>query len=252
MESPYLFTYIIGYRHSKERIINLRRVLSWLCSFRGIEIIIVEQDRSPKLPTFSIHGYKYIFIESNMPYNRSWSFNVGLKSSTSEVIVFGDSDLVMDSSEFVKSLNMINQYECVSPYSSVLDLDPSESMLSMNNMTKISRHGRGETDNQKINLCGGIVIYRKISINKIGGWCERFIGWGGEDNYQEFKTKKLLSWSESKSKCYHLWHPRTPPDQNLYKKTMETLNKLMSMSTDDTIKIIRSDYRKIGYRNKYT
>lgn len=251
MDSPYLFTYIIGYRHSAERIANLRRVLDWLRSFKGIEIIIVEQDRSPKLPTFSIHGYRYFFTKSDLPYNRSWAFNVGLKNSQSGVIVFGDSDLVMDQTDFVNSLNLINQFDCVSPYTSVLDLSQDESTFGLNIMKQISRPGRGETDNQKINLCGGIVIYRKSAIYKIGGWSERFVGWGGEDNYQEFKTKNLLSWTENKARCYHLWHHRPPPDMTLYSKTMEVLNRLVGMSIDDTVKLIKIDSQKIGLKNKY-
>lgn len=251
MNSPYLFTYIIGYRHSDERIANLRRVLSWLHSFKGIEIIIVEQDKTPKLPNFSLHGYKYFFTESKYPYNRSWAFNVGLKNSQSGVIVFGDSDLIMDPNDFANALNMINQFDCVSPYTSVLDLDPNESTLSIGNMIQIKRPGRGETDNQKINLCGGIVIYRKNAIYRIGGWSERFIGWGGEDNYQEFKTKRMLTWSESKARCYHLWHTRPAPDNKFYARTMETLNSLMKMSEEDMIKLIKRDYPKIGLKNKY-
>jgi predicted glycosyltransferase involved in capsule biosynthesis len=96
-----------------------------------------------------------------------------------------------------------------------------------------------------------IVIYRKESIFRIGGWNERFIGWGGEDNYQEFKTKNLISWVENKCRCYHLWHTRPSPDNKWYPKTMELLNKLMSMSVDDTIKLINNDLLRIGMKNKY-
>jgi hypothetical protein len=248
----YKFTYIIGYRHSNERIINLKRVLDWVTRFNGVEIILVEQDVSPKIPTFSLFGFKYIFTKSEMPYNRSWAFNVGLKSSTTEIVVFGDSDLIMNPNDLINSLNLLNQYDCVSPYTSVLDLDQRESNLPFDKLISIPRPGRGETDNQKINLCGGIVLYRKESALKIGGWNERFIGWGGEDNYQEFKTKNLLTWVENNARCYHLWHTRTPPDNKWYTRTMELLNKLVSMSTEDTIKIINVDIPKIGAKNKYS
>ena len=250
MESPYLFTYIIGYRHNPERVNNLKRVLDWLNSFKGIEIIIVEQDKSQNLPNLTLSGFKYIFTKSHLPYNRSWAFNVGLKNSTTNAIVFGDSDLIMDRMEFINSLNMLNQYECVSPYNSVLDLEPNESLMPIESISGIRRAGRGENDNQKINLCGGIVIYRRDSIFKIGGWCERFFGWGGEDNYQEFKTKGLLSWYEKPGKCYHLWHKRLPPDPKFYNKTLEMLNKLMGMSMDDTKRLIHADMPKIGLKNK--
>jgi glycosyltransferase involved in cell wall biosynthesis len=250
MESPYLFSYIIGYRHSQERLLNLRRVLDWLRGFSGVEVIIVEQDREPILSTFTLFGFKYIFTKSEHPYNRSWAFNVGLKNSTTNAIVFGDSDLIMDRQDFVNSLNLLNQYECVSPYSAVLDLDRQESFLPIESMVQISRLGRGETDNQKINLCGGIVMYRKDSIYRIGGWSERFFGWGCEDNYQEYKTKGILTWTENKARCYHLFHSRGIADQNLYYRMLDIMNKLMSVPIEDTKKMVQSEIPKIGMINK--
>ena len=250
MESPYLFSYIIGYRHNQERLLNLRRVLDWLRGFSGVEVIIVEQDREPMLPTFTLFGFKYIFTKSEHPYNRSWAFNVGLKNSTTNAIVFGDSDLIMERQDFVNSLNLLNQYECVSPYSVVLDLDRQESFLPIESMVQISRPGRGETDNQKINLCGGIVMYRRDAIYRIGGWSERFFGWGCEDNYQEYKTKGILTWNENKARCYHLFHSRGVADQNLYYRMLDIMNKLMSVSIEDTKRMVQSEIPKIGMVNK--
>ena len=251
MNKPFLFSFIIGYRHRNDRIHNLRRVLEWLYGFGRIEIILVEQDKKPKLPDFSIKGVKHIFTKSNMPYNRSWAFNVGLKYATTDVIVFGDSDLIMDPNEMINSLKMLESYDCVSPYSSVLDLNQNESNLPIEQLKMIQRPGRGENDNQKINLCGGIVMYRKDAIHKIGGWSEDFIGWGGEDNFQEFKTKKMLTWYENKSKCYHLWHERGAPDQKWYARTMDLLNKLMALNDSELNKQIQSSLPKIGMVNKY-
>lgn len=251
MNRYHSFTYIIGYRHSNERLINLRRVLDWVSGFGAIEIILVEQDKHSKIKNISLKGVKHIFTKSEMPYNRSWAFNVGLKYATSDVIAFGDSDLIVDPQDFINSLKLLETYECVSPYRSVLDLNQNESSLSIDQMKLISRPGRGETDNQKINLCGGIVLYRKESIYKIGGWCEDFIGWGGEDNFQEHKTKNLLSWFESSNKCFHLWHERAQPDMKWYPRTLELLNKLVSLSPDDLKKNINLSLQKMGMKNKY-
>lgn len=248
----HLFTFIIGYRHRPDRIQNLKRVLDWLVGFGGVEIIIVEQDKKQKLPDYGLKGVKYVFTKSNLPYNRSWAFNVGLKYSSSNVIAFGDSDLVMNPHEMINSLKLLEIYDCVSPYRSVLDLNPQESNLPIDQLKLITRPGRGETDNQKINLCGGIVFYKKEAIFKIGGWSEDFIGWGGEDNFQEFKTKKLLTWHEEPNRCYHLYHERGAPEPTYYQRTMELLNKLMSLNDTDLQKHIQMATPKIGLVNKYS
>jgi predicted glycosyltransferase involved in capsule biosynthesis len=247
----YVFTYVIGYRHKIERLINLRKVLEWLSGFKGIEIIIVEQDKSPKLPAYSIKGVKYIFTKSDLPYNRSWAFNVGLKNSTTNVIGFGDSDLIMNPESFINSLKMLEQYDCVSPYSKVIDLHQNENNLPLNQLYSINRPGRGEQDNQKINLTGGIVFYKKESIIRIGGFDQGFIGWGGEDNFQSHKTELFLKWFENPGKVYHLYHEKVKPDMTYYQRNLQLLNKLVNLTPDELKKYILNSFPKYGLKNSY-
>jgi hypothetical protein len=117
-------------------------------------------------------------------------------------------------------------------------------------MVLINRPGRGENDNQKINLCGGIVMYKKSSIIKIGGWCEDFIGWGAEDDFQAQKTKMFLKYFENNGKCYHLWHERGVPEQIPYQRNLQLLNKLISLNPQDMQKHISASIQKIGMKNK--
>ena len=251
MIKPYIFTLIIPYRHRSDRLMNLRRVLEWALGFQGIEIIIVEQDKSAKLPNYSLRGFKYFFVKSDLPFNKSLSFNVGLKYSTTEAIVFGDSDIIMDPNEFINGLKLLEKYECVSPYSKVIDLEPQEVGMPLQQLMSIDRPGRGETDIQKICLAGGIIMYRKDAIYKIGGFCEDFIGWGGEDDYQSFKSKLLLSWYECPARCYHIWHEKVKPEMMFYQRNLQLLNKLVTLTADETRKYISNSINKIGMKNKY-
>jgi glycosyltransferase involved in cell wall biosynthesis len=250
-QQPFTFTYIISYRHSADRLNNLRRVLEWINGFSGVEVIVVEQDKHSKLKEFNLRC-KHIFLKSAMPFNKSWGFNVGLKYSNSQVIVFGDSDLIMDPEKFISSINMLSQYEMVNPYYSVIDLNAQESSLAYPQMSQIDRPGRGETDIQKVPLCGGICIFRREAIEKIGGWHEDFIGWGGEDDFQSVKVKALLSWHENKAaKCYHLFHERTAPDMRWYQRNLQLLQKLSVMSPEDLKKVIANVSPKSGMKFKY-
>lgn len=246
----YNLTYIISYRHSMDRLNNLRRVLDWINGFSGAEVIVVEQDKHSKIKDLSLKC-KHIFIKSNMPFNKAWGFNVGLKHANSGAIVFGDSDLVMDPQQFIGSIQMLNQFEMVNPYNSVIDLDPQESQLQFSQMAAINRPGRGETDIQKVPLCGGICIFRKEAIEKIGGWHEDFIGWGGEDDFQSVKVKAFLTWHENKAKCYHLHHERTVPDMRWYQRNLSLLQKLSAMKKEELQRVIGSSAPKSGLKFKY-
>jgi predicted glycosyltransferase involved in capsule biosynthesis len=250
MESYYTFTYVIGYRHTQERLQNLRRVLDWINGFSRVEVLLIEQDKHSKISHLGLKA-KHIFTRSEMPYNRSWAFNVAIKNATSNIIVFGDSDLVMEPNEFIAGLNAMSEYDMVSPYHTVLDLTPQESSLPFEQMLQINRPGRGETDNQKINISGGIAMFRKEAIMKIAGWNEDFVGWGGEDDFQTMKVKNFLSWTELQAKCYHLYHERSQPDPKWYQRNLQILNKTVNMDKSQLQKVILNQLPKMGMKNKY-
>jgi len=250
MEPNYAFTYVIGYRHNLERLQNLRRVLDWINGFARVEVLLVEQDTHSKISHLGLKA-KHIFTRSDMPYNRSWAFNVALKYANSNIIVFGDSDLIMEPNQFIAGLQAIENYEMVSPYHSVVDLTQQESNMSLEQVIKINRPGRGETDNQKINISGGIAMFRRDAIQKIGGWNEDFIGWGGEDDFQTMKVKNFLSWTELRARCFHLYHARVQPDMKWYQRNLELLNKTSQMDKSQLQKVILNQLPKIGMKNKY-
>lgn len=243
-------TFIIGYRHSIDRLNNLKRTLDWINGFTGAQVLLIEQDTHSKISHLNLRC-QHIFVKSKMPYNRSWAFNIGLKYAKSNIIVCGDSDLIMKPEDFINGLKLLDQYDMVSPYNSVVDLNPQENNLPIENIFKIERPGRGETDNQKINISGGIAMFRKDALKKIGGWSEDFIGWGGEDDFQTIKVKNFLTWHEAKAKCYHFHHGRTPIDQQAYSQTLKMLEQMSSWNKNELIRYINHTIPKNGMVNKY-
>lgn len=248
--SNFNFTYIISYRHNVERYNNLKRTLEWVNSFSGVEVIVVEQDKHSKISNLKINA-KHIFIKSDMPFNKSWGFNVGTKYANSDIIIFGDSDLIMDPQKFIEAIQLIKEYEMVNPYNSVVDLTQQETNIQLSEIIKIDRPGRGETDIQKVPMCGGICIFRRDAINKIGGWYEQFIGWGGEDDFQAIKVKNFLTWAEVPGRCYHLYHDRSAPDMKWYQRNLQLLQKLGVMSKEELQKVINNSLQKLGMKNLY-
>lgn len=249
MSYSHSFTYVIGYRHTPDRINNLRRVLDWINGFAGVEVLLIEQDKHSKISHLNLKA-KHIFLKSGEPYNKSWSFNFAMKWAKSNIIVYADSDLIMDPNQFIEGLKLLKDYEMVNPYKSVVDLEPNESNLPLEKILEINRPGRGETDHQKVPLCGGICMFRKDSLQKIGGWNEDFVGWGAEDDFISVKVKHFLSWTELPYRCYHLYHQRPAPDMNLYQKNLQLLNKLAAMSKEDLMKVTNNQIQKIGMKNK--
>jgi predicted glycosyltransferase involved in capsule biosynthesis len=174
-----------------------------------------------------------------------------MKRSLSNIIVYADSDLIMEPNEFINGLQALQQYEMVNPYKSVVDLTPQESGFQLDQLVKIDRAGRGETDHQKVPLCGGICMFRKEAIVKIGGWFENFSGWGAEDDAVSIKVKQFLNYVELPYKCYHLYHDRSQPNMTLYQKNLQLLQRLGNLSKEDLMKEVNSSIQKMGMKNKY-
>ena len=156
----------------------------------------------------------------------------------------------MDPNQFIESLKIMNQYEMVNPYNSVIDLTQQESTLSLDQMIQVNRPGRGETDIQKVPLCGGICLFRKESIMRIAGWNEDFWSWGGEDDFQSIKVKQLLNYTELQAKCYHLYHEKAQPDMKWYQRNLQILQKTANVSKEQLEKLILNQLPKIGMKNK--
>ena len=248
--SEYKFTFVIGFRYKKDRFFLLKRTLEWINTFVGAEVILVEQDKHSKISHLNLKC-KHIFIKSDKPYNRSWAFNVALKRAKSNIIIFGDSDLIMEHNQFISGINALSEYDMVSPYHKVIDLNPQESSNSTENILKIDRPGRGENDNQKINISGGIAMFRKDSINKIGGWNEDFVGWGAEDDEMTIRVKKYLKWTELKGTCYHLYHDRPAPEQNNYQHNLKLLNSIANLNDQQRQSMINKMVIRNGMKNKF-
>jgi predicted glycosyltransferase involved in capsule biosynthesis len=190
-------------------------------------------------------------LKSDKPYNKSWAFNVSTTLAKSNIIVFADSDLIMRPEHFIEGLKSLEQFEMVNPYKSVIDLNQQESMVRLEEMILIDRPGRGETDHQKVPICGGICMFRKEAIVRIGGWNEDFIGWGAEDDFVSHKVQQFLNWRQMDHKCYHLFHNRAQPNMESYQRNLQLLQHLVALPKAELIKTIQKNQPKNAMKNKY-
>jgi glycosyltransferase involved in cell wall biosynthesis len=249
------FSYIIAYRNSADRIKNITAILKWISKF-DCEIIIVESDQVSNLTELKKEfNFNHIFLENNYPFNKSWCFNVGWKNAKTDRIVFGDADLIMEDNELINSVNLLEQYECVNPYSSVIDLEELETKeyldtINFESLKSIQRSGRGEEDHQKVPMCGGIIMFKKEALEKIEGWNEDFWGWGAEDDCMSIKCKLFLRNENVKAKCYHLFHQKAPVVREFYFRNLQIYNYFLNLKKEDYQPYFNSIKGKIGLINK--
>lgn len=207
-----MISYIFTYRQIEEdRFHNLLKVLAWLDQF-DFEVIIVEQDETPKLDVSKLGDHKYaikhIFVKNSGLFNRSWGFNVGVKHSTGDTLFFADSDMIVSSNVIQQTIDVLKSYDVVSPFNTLIDLTPELTQsLTVNNFDYVKDYGIAHRGG--MNMCSGIVAFTRAGIEKVKGWDERFEGWGGEDDIQFMKSKQMLKCAVLENKCFHLFHTRS-------------------------------------------
>ncbi|NBO22861.1 glycosyltransferase, partial [bacterium] len=211
------YTFIIPFRYRIDRIIPLRRVIEWLNGFNGTNILLVEQDTHSKINQFTFKCDHY-FIESSLPFNKAWAFNVALKRVSSPYVIFVDADFIMDPQQLIECLNISGQYECVLPTKTITNLNPMESNLDTRTILTIRR------PELKRSMLDHISIFKRESILKIGGWNEDFFG-GNEDNeFQEMKIRKMLSFKQMDFDGSHISHGFNVGEQIMIQRNIELIN----------------------------
>ena len=202
------------YPDNDQRKINLEYVLKWLNQNRSketFEIIIVEQGDKKTLNE-NISD-KYILINKSRGFNRSKGFNKGAEISAYNRLVFGDIDLIMDFDALLKAINL--PYQAVNPKNKVIYLEPNKLPPS-------------EGTVYPTNFAGGILILDKDAWKLIGGWNERYEGWGVEDDEMTFKINDNLKFITENNNAYHLWHPKLPLVPELYQNNKRVLGEYFS------------------------
>ncbi|MET4575802.1 glycosyltransferase family 2 protein [Ottowia thiooxydans] len=201
-----------GIRHA-----NLLAVVTFLAETPEWPVVIVEQDGLPSLTTPLPHpNCSVIFAYNAGAFNKAWGLNVGARHCNGTVIVFTDADLLIPGMLPRSVEHCLRNTQMVKPYRQVLDLSPETTALlragdstALQQMpaTASTRQMQGES----APLCGGAFAIRRDAFLKLGGWDERFVGWGGEDDAFSYKVQRarLSTLEFDDAAALHLHHPRS-------------------------------------------
>jgi hypothetical protein len=244
-------SYIIGYRQSSaDRLTGLEFVLSWLNTYLPeTEIILVEQDEKPRLEITLPSNCKKFFVYNPGLYNRCWAFNVGVKKTEKDILVFADSDMFMSREDYFRCFGACMDYEAVNPNGNrVINVGEA----NPENLTY------KELENRKLwTFAAGIMLLQRQAYHRIGGWDERFEGWGVEDDAISHLIRNTLSNTTLNCRMYHVDHARSAfdgksqPNYLLNKKIYEEISALHGLSLARYLQLPREqkgDEQKYGVR----
>ncbi len=211
-------TYILTYRENEtpQRRANLDAVIAWLGRFPLINVIVVEQDALPTLPRELPHPQCSVAFAYNPgPFNKSWGLNIGARLAQTPLLGFGDGDLIVGDALMQSYQLLEHSVQAVKPYRRLIDLSEEESLPVRAGdfgrvPTRDANHSNRDGIGERIVFAGGSFVIRRDAFFSLGGWDERFRGWGGEDDALSYRIERTrLSCTELDiAPALHLWHPR--------------------------------------------
>jgi hypothetical protein len=207
------FSVIIGFRDATpDRLRNLIYTVEYYKKhLPDAKIIIVEQDTKADLSAIHDKIDSYVYLNTGGDfYSRSLGFNKGFNVSNTDYVILADGDCLLD----VNFLNSIHNYYAefdiffVIPYANpvyYLSKEETENFI-LNNEDNTGDNSKRKTDSLR-NASGGIGIISSDNYYRVGGFDERFRGWGVEDD--AFHNKCLEFNLRSKrltAQMVHLYH----------------------------------------------
>ncbi len=202
-------SFIIGHR-GKSRIDLLLKTIKSIAAQEScsVECIVVEQDVAPLVKDCLPEWVSYIFTPVDKPdtaYSRSWAFNVGAKHASADCLIFHDNDLLIPRCYARHTFDLYQRgFEFINlkRFIFYLSKESSSKFVQEENLDvsltidSIMQNAEG----------GGSIGASKKAFQTIGGFDERFIGWGGEDT--EFWERAITqnAWLFGYLPLVHLWH----------------------------------------------
>ncbi len=255
-------SYVITHRESTlDRSNNLNFVLKWVSSLdMDVEIILVEQDEIQKVDTKKLPKFcKHVFVYNKGLFNRSWGFNVGFLYSTAKAIAFADNDVIIDQEILADSFTVCldgYDYDAIKPFDSLIDLTSAESGLILSGKQSIESL---KIENRKprsgISFCSAFTVFRRDAYENLGGFDERFEGWGGEDDaMSRFKIPLLQKAYSAEGTAFHLWHTRFQDEGHLqsnYQNNLKLLQAYTTLSKTDILELCAESRKNFGNPDKY-
>lgn len=144
-------------------------------------------------------------------FNRSKAINLAVKEATKDILVIVDGDVIYDPVIIEKSISLLNEAAFVVPFTEVYNIDEADTKRLLKTEPKWPLDVNPEECAKQTfypGFCGKIMVISKELFEKVGGFDERFIGWGGEDDAFSLSVQTLYGGLVNiPGGIYHFWHP---------------------------------------------
>lgn len=256
---------IMTYRGAGDplRQANLAAVLAWWARFPALELIVVEQDDAPRLCGPLPHpAVRTLFAYNPGAFNKSWGLNLGARHASAAWLLFADADVLLGAALPAALAQTASGAQAIKPYRRLIDLSPAQSEHVRRGEFDVlpprgaeaapDREGLGE----RLAFAGGAILLARGAFYALGGWDERFRGWGGEDDALSYRLERarLPAIELDVRPAVHLHHARpaaSPQAHPHYADNLALLRRYRDCSDAELARMAEVQRQLLGERDKY-
>jgi hypothetical protein len=151
--------------------------------------------------------------------NKSKAVNLAAKKATKDIFVIADADVVYDPNLIVEAIKLVKKGGFVVPFTEVynVEMQGTERLLKTKPTWPMEIKSEECTKSNWVyeGFAGKLFVISRENFEAAGGFDERFIGWGGEDDAFSHAARticgKLIN---LEGKVFHLWHPSSSYQTN--------------------------------------
>ncbi|MEH7096961.1 galactosyltransferase-related protein [Neobacillus vireti] len=185
-------------------------------------IIPFQTDHGPRAAAFElVKGFYAHFmpeaeiclgIINGEEINKAKAVNLAAKKAKGKILVIADADVIYDRKLIVKSLDLLNKgASWVVPFTEVYNVEKegTERLIKTSpNLINIRPNECTKSDWLYEGFAGKLFVIPRENFDAVGGFDERFIGWGGEDDAFSHAVRTLCGEIVNvEGRIFHLWHP---------------------------------------------